>query len=105
MLDIYAAREDPVPGITSELITSRVNRPGGYAPDADLAVQDICRRAQPGDIILTVGAGDVTQYGAHLVRELAGSDSAPAAAGDNGGADGEPEAAAAQPVLRKAPRG
>ena len=71
VLDIYAAREDPVAGVTSELITSRVNRPGGYAPDAAQAVRDICRRTEPGDIILTVGAGDVTQFGAVLVQELA----------------------------------
>ena len=95
VLDIYAAREDPVPGVTSEIIASKVNRPGGSAPDAGRAVQDICRRAAAGDIILTVGAGDVTQYGAALVQELARTDHA----------DAEPETAAAQPVLRKGLRG
>ncbi|WP_104160764.1 UDP-N-acetylmuramate--L-alanine ligase [Arthrobacter sp. ZGTC212] len=108
VLDIYASREDPVPGVTSEVIASRVNRPGGYAPDAGQAVRDICRRAAPGDIILTVGAGDVTQYGAHLVQELART--APALAGDasvqtGAETDAEPESDAAQPVLRKELRG
>ncbi|MBP3044266.1 UDP-N-acetylmuramate--L-alanine ligase [Arthrobacter jiangjiafuii] len=76
VLDIYAAREDPVDGVTSELISSRVNRPGGYAPDAAQAVKDICRRVEPGDIILTVGAGDVTQYGADFINELSRDDAA-----------------------------
>ena len=100
VLDIYAAREDPVPGLTSEVITSRVHRPGGYAPDAVQAVREICRRAVPGDIILTVGAGDVTQFGAVLVQELARSDAAPDDAPD---AARQPEPA--QPVLRKNNRG
>ena len=74
VLDVYPAREDPIPGVTSELITGALaSRPEGssYAPDADLAVQRLAGAAEPGDIILTVGAGDVTQYGPALVRALA----------------------------------
>ncbi|MCC9197863.1 UDP-N-acetylmuramate--L-alanine ligase [Arthrobacter sp. zg-Y820] len=97
VLDIYAAREDPVEGVTSELITARVNRPGGYAPDPARAVQDICRRAAAGDIILTVGAGDVTAFGAVLVRELARTaETGPA---------GDSAAAAVPPASREGHRG
>ncbi len=76
VLDIYPAREDPIPGVSSELITAA---PGGsgspsgrvrYAPDAAAAVDSLAAAAEPGDIILTVGAGDVTQYGHALVRAL-----------------------------------
>lgn len=75
VLDIYAAREDPVPGITSELITAALNKPFGYAPDPAAAVAALCRAAVAGDIILTVGAGDVTEFGPVLVAALsAGSE-------------------------------
>jgi UDP-N-acetylmuramate--alanine ligase len=79
VLDIYPAREDPIPGVTSELITTGMDRRpegSGYAPDADAAVQRLAAAAAPGDIILTVGAGDVTQYGPALVRALAARDQA-----------------------------
>lgn len=69
VLDIYPAREDPIPGITSELITGKL-APGSYAPDPQQAVAAIVARSEPGDIVLTVGAGDVTQYGPVLVEAL-----------------------------------
>ncbi len=71
VLDIYAAREDPMPGVTSELITEKLAVPGGYAPDAAQALQELARNARSGDIILTVGAGDVTRFGPVLVEVLA----------------------------------
>lgn len=70
VLDIYPAREDPVPGVTSELITSALQVPFGYSPDAAAAVERLAGRAAEGDIILTVGAGDVTQYGTALLSAL-----------------------------------
>ncbi|WP_028279012.1 UDP-N-acetylmuramate--L-alanine ligase [Arthrobacter sp. H5] len=70
VLDIYAAREDPVEGITSRLITDRLAVAGGYAPDPQKAMRDISERAAPGDIVLTVGAGDVTRLGPELVEVL-----------------------------------
>ncbi|MER2136425.1 MAG: UDP-N-acetylmuramate--L-alanine ligase [Arthrobacter sp.] len=70
VLPIYPAREDPIPGVTSELITSRLKVPGAVAAQAQDAVRDIAARAAEGDIVLTVGAGDVTQYGQALVEAL-----------------------------------
>lgn len=72
VLDIYPAREDPVPGVTSELITSRLHKPTGYAPDSAAAVARLAGGAEAGDIILTVGAGDVTELGPDLVAALQG---------------------------------
>ena len=72
VLPIYPAREDPIPGVTSELITSRLKTPRNRGSRPRDAVQDIAARAAEGDIILTVGAGDVTQYGAALVEALRG---------------------------------
>ena len=71
VLDIYPAREDPIEGVTSELITSRLHVPGGYAGNAAEAVAQVADNAREGDIILTVGAGDVTALGGELVRRLA----------------------------------
>jgi UDP-N-acetylmuramate--alanine ligase len=70
VLDIYPAREDPVPGVTSELITNALQAPIGYSPDPAAAVAALAAGAVEGDIILTIGAGDVTQYGAALVSAL-----------------------------------
>lgn len=70
VLDIYAAREDPVEGVTSRLISDRLSVPGGYAPDAEEALRGIVQSARDGDIVLTVGAGDVTRFGPVLVELL-----------------------------------
>lgn len=71
VLDIYAAREDPVDGVDSTLISDRLTVPGGYAPHPEAALQAIVASVEPGDIILTVGAGDVTRFGPVLVELLA----------------------------------
>ena len=90
VLDIYPAREDPIAGVTSELITSRLHVPGGYVTDPEQAVEQVAGGARSGDIILTVGAGDVTGLGADLVRSLA---SVPADAADDAGDAGAAGAA------------
>ncbi|WP_430295015.1 UDP-N-acetylmuramate--L-alanine ligase [Sinomonas sp. B1-1] len=69
VLDIYPAREDPIPGITSELVTSKLPT-GSYASDAGRAVAELAGAAAAGDIILTVGAGDVTAQGEVLLAAL-----------------------------------
>ncbi|WP_146362459.1 UDP-N-acetylmuramate--L-alanine ligase [Arthrobacter yangruifuii] len=90
VLDIYPAREDPIAGVTSELITSRLHVTGGYAGTADQAVAQVADGADAGDIILTVGAGDVTGLGAELVARLAAvpARSAASAASAGNAADG-----------------
>ncbi|GAA2196657.1 UDP-N-acetylmuramate--L-alanine ligase [Sinomonas flava] len=69
VLDIYPAREDPIPGVTSELVTSNLPA-GSYASDAGRAVAELAGAAAAGDIILTVGAGDVTAQGEVLLAAL-----------------------------------
>ncbi|WP_413250682.1 UDP-N-acetylmuramate--L-alanine ligase [Sinomonas flava] len=69
VLDIYPAREDPIPGVTSELVTSKLPE-GSYASDAGRAVAELAGAATAGDIILTVGAGDVTAQGEVLLAAL-----------------------------------
>lgn len=74
IMDIYAAREDPIPGVTSEIVARaalehgavvRVVRQWSAVPDA---VADIAR---PGDLVLTMGAGDVTMLGPQILASLA----------------------------------
>jgi UDP-N-acetylmuramate--alanine ligase len=71
VLDVYAAREDPEPGVTGRLVADAV--PGGRAvflPDRAQAAPEIARLAAPGDVVLTMGAGDVTALGPELVEAL-----------------------------------
>jgi UDP-N-acetylmuramate--alanine ligase len=71
VLDVYAAREDPEPGVTGELISRAV--PGGQArfvPDAGQVPELVAGLAKPGDLVLTMGAGDVTALGPKIVAAL-----------------------------------
>ena len=71
VLDVYAAREDPEPGVTGELVASAV--PGGRAvflPDAAAVPGAVADIARPGDLVLTMGAGDVTAQGPLIVAAL-----------------------------------
>jgi len=78
VLDVYAAREDPEPGVTGELVASAV--PGGRAvfasgrdgaPGRDGLPAAVAETARPGDLVLTMGAGDVTMLGPQIVAALA----------------------------------
>jgi UDP-N-acetylmuramate--alanine ligase len=72
VLDVYAAREDPEPGVNGSLIAGAV--PGGRArfiPDRADAPAAVAAAARAGDIVLTMGAGDVTALGPRIVEELA----------------------------------
>jgi UDP-N-acetylmuramate--alanine ligase len=71
VLDVYAAREDPEPGVTGRLVADAV--PGERAlflPDRTQVAPLIARIAEPGDVVLTMGAGDVTALGPQLVEAV-----------------------------------
>ena len=74
LLDIYGAREQPMEGITSELIREHLLAAGTDAVvvDKDSAVQWVVEIARPGDLVLTIGAGDVTALAPRLVAGLEG---------------------------------
>ena len=62
--EIYPAREEPLPGVTGKLVVDRLSerRPGmrvGWAPVLHDAAALVASFARPGDLVLTVGAGDV----------------------------------------------
>lgn len=69
VLDIYPAREDPIPGVSSQLIADHLGAGGRLVPAAD-AVAALADAAKEGDIVLTAGAGDVTAYGPLIVEAL-----------------------------------
>ncbi|MGO4585922.1 UDP-N-acetylmuramate--L-alanine ligase [Arthrobacter sp. 2RAF6] len=71
VLDIYPAREDPIPGVTSALITGRLKN-GRLVAGGQEALDAVLSAASEGDIVLTVGAGDVTAYGPRIVELLGG---------------------------------
>ncbi len=69
--DVYAAREDVDPAVTGELITAR-SAHGRFVPDMVDAAHVVAGLARPGDLVLTVGAGDVTMLGEVILADLEG---------------------------------
>jgi UDP-N-acetylmuramate--alanine ligase len=85
VLDIYAASEQPIEGITGEALAAAIRegglagglaRDGGgrvmYASSMAGAVERLVEDARPGEMILTLGAGSVSQAGPMLLEELRG---------------------------------
>lgn len=73
VLDIYPAREDPIPGVTSELIIEAARAAGAdVTPVHDKADVPavVAGMAKPGDLVLTMGAGDVTDLGPQILDRL-----------------------------------
>jgi UDP-N-acetylmuramate--alanine ligase len=71
VLPIYAASEEPIPGVTAELLASRIEGPEvQYAPDFPSAVAAVVAQAHQGDLILTLGAGNVSQLGPMILAAL-----------------------------------
>ncbi|MFJ4205089.1 UDP-N-acetylmuramate--L-alanine ligase [Streptomyces sviceus] len=74
VLDIYPAREDPIPGVTSELIIDAARAAGAdVTPVHDKAdvPEVVAGMAKAGDLVLTMGAGDVTDLGPLILDRLA----------------------------------
>ncbi|WP_406634759.1 UDP-N-acetylmuramate--L-alanine ligase [Amycolatopsis sp. WGS_07] len=70
VLDVFGAREEPVPGVTGALIADRVTVPVHYQPAFDVAAGLVADLVRPGDLAVTMGAGDVTQLGPEILAEL-----------------------------------
>jgi UDP-N-acetylmuramate--alanine ligase len=72
LCDLYPAREQPVPGVTSKLIADSMRdigvKPAWEGPRADLA-SALASQFKPGDVVITIGAGDITKTGDEL-RQL-----------------------------------
>jgi UDP-N-acetylmuramate--alanine ligase len=70
VLDVYGAREEPEPGVTGALIADAVTVPVHYEPAFDVAAGLVAGLAGAGDLVVTMGAGDVTQLGPEILAEL-----------------------------------
>jgi UDP-N-acetylmuramate--alanine ligase len=74
VMDVYAAREDPLPGVTGELVAAAVPLPAGqvhFAAEASAVPGLAAALARPGDVVVTIGAGDVTLIGPLILKQLA----------------------------------
>ena len=80
VLDIYAASEEPIAGITGEALAEKIRENSGkavhYASSPGEAIDSVVRAAEDGDMILTLGAGSVSQFGPMILEQLAKVDRA-----------------------------
>jgi UDP-N-acetylmuramate--alanine ligase len=71
VLPIYAASEAPIPGITGEFLANKIEGPQvEFAPDFPSALEGVTAKAHEGDLILTLGAGSVSQLAPQIVASL-----------------------------------
>jgi len=72
--DIYSAGERPIEGVSAKMIVSAIEKHEGreviYLPTRQEIVDYLERTARPGDMILTMGAGDIWSAGVELVNRL-----------------------------------
>ncbi len=74
VMDIYAASEAPIEGVTAELLTARIrqfgHRSADYVGTMERGVSELAGLARPGDLVLTLGAGSVWQAADLLLARL-----------------------------------
>ena len=73
VLDVYVAREDPDPAVTGRLVSDAVPLPADRVVNAsslEEAAAALAARARPGDVVITLGAGDVTGVGPQVLDLL-----------------------------------
>lgn len=70
VLDVYGAREQPLAGVSGASVAAHVGAPVRYLPDFSAVAAEVAAAAGPGDVIVTMGAGDVTLLGPEIVTAL-----------------------------------
>jgi UDP-N-acetylmuramate--alanine ligase len=73
VMDVYGAREDPVPGVTGAMVADAVPLPPGrvsFEASWSAAAPALAARARPGDLVMTMGAGDVSMVGPEVLAAL-----------------------------------
>jgi len=76
VLDVYVAREDPDPDVTGRLVADAVPLPAAHVAYVDglpAAARALADRARPGDLVITLGAGDITGVGPQVLDLLGGA--------------------------------
>ena len=77
VLDVYAAREQPLAGVSGASIVEHVTAPVRYLPDFSAVARQVAAAARPGDVVVTMGAGDVTVLGPEIIAALNATAGAP----------------------------
>jgi UDP-N-acetylmuramate--alanine ligase len=70
VLDVYGAREKPLPGVNGALVAQAVSKPVHYQPNMSRVGRQAAGLARPGDVVITMGAGDVTMLGGQILDGL-----------------------------------
>jgi UDP-N-acetylmuramate--alanine ligase len=69
--DVFASREKPIPGVSGDMVVdearSRGHRAAVYCPDWDRCVEALAERVREGDVVMTMGAGDINRLAERLV--------------------------------------
>jgi UDP-N-acetylmuramate--alanine ligase len=72
VMDVYPSREAPIPGVTGELVADAARRSGSghviYSHEKKEVVDTLERTLAPGDLLLTMGAGDVVKFGEEYLK-------------------------------------
>ncbi len=68
--DVFGAREQPQPGVSGRLIADAVTRPATFCPVLSELPSHVAALARPGDVIITLGAGDITMQAPEILAEL-----------------------------------
>ena len=70
LTDIYPAREAPIPGVSSFRIAELVTKPCVYVPQRHLLPRKVAAMVKPGDVVVGMGAGNVSEFAPGLIKEL-----------------------------------
>ena len=74
VLDIYAASETPIEGISAEVLTENIRRFGhknvSYIGTMETAAAIVCGELKEGDLVITLGAGSVTRLSEEILENL-----------------------------------
>jgi UDP-N-acetylmuramate--alanine ligase len=70
VLDVYGAREQPIAGVSGASVAEHVSVPVQYLPDLSAVAEAVAAAAEPGDVVVTMGAGDVTMLAPEIVTAL-----------------------------------
>ncbi|TPG28029.1 UDP-N-acetylmuramate--L-alanine ligase [Mycolicibacterium hodleri] len=70
VLDVYAAREQPIAGVSGASVAEHVTVPVRYVPDFSAVADLVAGSARPGDVVVTMGAGDVTLLGREILSAV-----------------------------------
>jgi len=74
LTDVYPAREEPIQGVTGELIANAAKQFGHkdvhYIQDKKQLPEYLKKNTRPGDIVITMGAGDIWKFGEEFLKQL-----------------------------------